>query len=130
MSTKTGNRAGEQGLDSLPLTNLSSYIFRNPFIRRLAHKAQSLSDTLVRIDIQKWCLTQLHCQGLLERAIEYWFASCIDEVSEEYGVLVSKRGFSMAIEISTNSDRGNYNQRYQASGDFVMLDSGDDVLCT
>src|ERR1043166_4407761 len=130
MTTKTRNRAGEQGLDSLPLTNLSSNILGNPFIRRLAHKAQSLSHTLVRIDIQKWCLTQLHGQCLLERAIEYLFAGCIDEISKKYCVLVGERCFPMSIEISTNSDRGNYNKRQQTSGDFVMLDSCDDVLCT
>jgi hypothetical protein len=76
----------------MPSTPALAYLARRPW--SLARRA---NDSLIAVcracpareNIQKWRLSQLNRKGLLQCAVKYPVARCIDEVSQQDNVLWS-----------------------------------------
>src|SRR5262245_58271072 len=70
----------------------------------------------------------MHCERLLQCAVEYRFAGGVDEIGEQNGVAIGERRSTRLVEIDGGSSRRYQHDNDYSRGDFMTLDSVRDVF--
>ena len=77
------NRAGQHRLQPLALTDFAADFRRHAFIGRAIHQAQRPTHAVVREQIQKRRLPQIHRQRFFERTVKDRIACLVVEIGEQ-----------------------------------------------
>src|SRR5262245_28553038 len=105
MAAEARYRTCEQRLDALALAILTPDLLRHALVRRALHITERLTHSVFGKKIEKWRLSQLHCQGLLERPVEDGVTGRVNYIGKQDGVFFSEHYCSRSMEVKKEDYR-------------------------